>query len=282
MKSRICIWGLLASISVQAQDLDQLLEQSAPDNSVVSATFKSTRVVTQQSVETSGKGVLNMVLSHRFGALGSGFDQFFGLDMAHTRLGLDYGITDRINVGLERANDDTRKPVNAWTKLRLLQQKNQGMPLSLSWYSSYSADLAPNPGLGFEYTWKQRSSSIHELILARKFSENLSLQISPTLVQRGLYALKSDVGLLPLLGMAGRYKISHRIALSGETFVPLMSRSGTPYEINASAGLDIETGGHVFQIHLSNTTALSEDRALTEVVGSAPGLGFNLTRAFNF
>lgn len=283
MKRTLPLLALLTAVPF-AQDMDSLLAQAAPAGPV-QATFKSIRVVESHSVETSGKGVLNFVVSHRFGSFGNGPDGGFGLDMANTRLGLDYGITDRLDVGLERSNNEG-KPVDLWGKVRLFRQSPDNvMPVSVTWLSAGYLNTQDPDGLE-NLPFSDKLSSVHQLIVARKFSEKLSLQISPTLVQRSLVVYSDESSISTGVGVAGRYKLSSRQALSLD--VTQMVTGLHSYDSpSIGLGWDIETGGHVFQLNLVNSGWLSEDRAYTRGAQSPANfstwsLGFHITRAFDF
>jgi Membrane bound beta barrel domain (DUF5777) len=283
VKRTLPLLALLSGIPF-AQDMDSLLAQSAPAGPV-QATFKSIRVVESHSVETSGKGVLNFVVSHRFGSFGNGPDGGFGLDMANTRLGLDYGFTDRLDVGFERSNNEG-KPVDVWGKFRLLRQSpDNAMPVSVTWLSAGYLNTQDPEGVG-SLPFSDKLSSVHQLIVARKFSEKLSLQVSPTLVQRSLVEYNDESSLSAGVGVAGRYKLNSRQALSLD--VTQMVTGLHSYDSpSIGLGWDIETGGHVFQLNLVNSGWLSEDRAYTRGAQSPANfstwsLGFHITRAFDF
>ena len=273
-----------AATFCHAQDMDSLLAQAAPAGPV-EATFKSIRVVESHSVETSGKGVLNFVVSHRFGSFGNGPDGGFGLDMANTRLGLDYGLTDRLDLGLERSNNEG-KPVDLWGKFRLLRQSSDNsMPVSVTWLSVGYLNTQDPEGVT-SLPFSDKLSSLHQLIVARKFTEKLSLQLSPTLVQRSLVEYSDEKKVSLGAGIAGRYKLTSRQALSLD--VTQMFTGLHSYDAPAiGLGWDIETGGHVFQLNLVNSGWLSEDRAYTRGGQgldhfSTWCLGFHITRAFDF
>jgi len=277
------------ALQVRADDLDKALEASAPADEPVMATFKSIRLVQSQSVETSGKGVLNLTISHRFGPFGSGPDNGFGLDFARIRLGVDYGITDRLDVGLERSNNEG-KPLDLWVKARLLRQTTSGsMPVSVTWYSAGYVMTDAGNSLPYDLTLERRLSSTHQLIIARKFSEDLSLEVSPTLVTRQLRPFADDKEFAAGVVMGGRYKLTQRIALTAEG-APMFYGTATNWDPAMAAGVDIETGGHVFQLYLSNSAYLSEDRMYTQTKGGPNGpvdggsvsLGFNITRGFSW
>lgn len=270
----------LLPLSAFGDDLDQALEASAPADEPVSATFKSLRVIQSQSVETTQKGVLNLTISHRFGPLGTMLDGFFGLDFARIRLGLDYGITDWTDVGLERSNNDG-KPVDLFLKQRLLRQTATGsVPLSLTWYSAGYLMTDFGNGQPYSLPFADRLSSTHQLIAARKFTEKISFQVAPTLVTRQLRPFDTDKELSAGVEVGGRWKLTSRFALTGEV-APMFYGVSSTWDPAFAGGVDIETGGHVFQLYLSNSAWLSEDRMYTQTSGGNLALGFNITRGFD-
>jgi hypothetical protein len=287
MKTSTILFALGLSLAAVADDLDQALEASAPADEAVSATFKSLRVVQSQSVETTQKGVLNLTISHRFGPMGTGMDGFMGLDFARIRLGLDYGLTDWTDLGLERSNNEG-KPVDLFLKQRLLRQTTSGsVPLSLTWYSA--GYLMTDMGNAWPYSlpFSDRFSSTHQIIAARKFGERLSVQVAPTLVTRQLRPFDADKEVAAGVEVGGRWKLSSRVALTAEV-APMFYGVSSNWDPALAVGMDIETGGHVFQLNVSNSAWLSEDRLYTQtkggndspVDGGSLALGFNITRGF--
>jgi len=287
MKIHILLLAILP-LAAFGDDLDSMLEVAAPANQPVEATFKSIRVVQSQSVETTHQGVLNFTISHRFGPVGTALGGFFGMDFARIRLGLDYGITDWTDVGIERSNNPGN-PVDLFLKQRLLRQTTSGnIPLSLTWYSAgyaitnsqaYVLTDAPN-GTSFSMPFADRFSSTNQLIMARKFSENLSLQVSPTLVTRALRPFNADKPVSAGVEVGGRYKLTSRFALTAEA-TPMFYGVASAWTPAVAGGVDIETGGHVFQLFLSNSAWLSEDRMYTQTSGTDLALSFNITRGFD-
>ena len=279
MKIQAILLALLP-LAAFGDDLDSALEVAAPANQPVEATFKSIRVVQSQSIETTHQGVLNFTISHRFGPVGTALNGFFGMDFARIRLGLDYGITDWTDVGIERSNNDGN-PVDLFIKQRLLRQTSSGnIPLSLTWYSAGYVMTDAQNGAPFNLPFVDRLSSTHQLIMARKFSENLSLQVVPTLVTRELRPFNADKPVSAGVEVGGRYKITSRFALTAEA-TPMFYGVANAWTPAVAGGVDIETGGHVFQLFLSNSAWLSEDRMYTQTSGTDLALSFNITRGFD-
>lgn len=269
---------LFISFTASAQEsIDDML--AAPDPSVpVLGTFRSIYVVQNHSVETTSKGILNLLFSHQFGTLQNGLEGAFGLDMASIRIGADYGVTDWFDIGIERDNN-VGKPVAGFVKTRLLRQTTDGrVPLSATWLSMGFLDTRSDAGLDYALTMERRFSSVHQLILARKFFDRFSLQVAPTLVHRNLVPTSGDDGIALGVGFSGQYSLTQTIALSTEVN-PMFTGVNRYVDPQFGVGIDYETGGHIFQLRLSNTTWISEDRMYTRT-WNAPSLGFNLTRTY--
>lgn len=265
--------------------MDKLLSES--DNSTinyVTAGFKSTRVINGQSFENTGRGVLDTRISHRFGFLSSGAYELFGLDQSTIRLGVDYGINDRLMAGIGRSNYE--KTIDGFGKYKLLRQSTgeKKMPVTLSLFAAVA--LKTNHFEDAERTnyFTSHLYYTYQIIAGRKFSEQFSLQFTPTLVHRNLIdsaQYKNDVWAI---GAAGRIKLTKRVALCGEYYYVLPYQISSIYHNSAAIGFDIETGGHVFQLHFTNSTAMNEKGFITETTGDALKgdihFGFNISRVF--
>lgn len=245
----------------------------------ISATFKSTRVVNGHSIETIGKNNLDFRIAHRFGTLNSGSYNLFGLDNATMRIGLDYGLTDRIMIGLGRSTVD--KEIDGFIKYKILRQSTgkTKMPITLAYLgSAMQYTIKGSEDISFS----NRMSYAHQLLIARKFSDAVSFQLSPTLVHINMVDWKVEKNNLFSLGIAGRVKISKRVALTGEYFHQFDKL--TNRQNSLSLGVDIETGGHVFQLHFTNSTGMTERSFITNTTGKwGDGdihFGFNITRIF--
>jgi hypothetical protein len=274
--------------SAREEDLMGILDEEEPASArkdYVSATFKSTRIINGHSIENVGRGVLDFRISHRFGPVNNGISDFFGLDGATTRLGFDYGITDWLMVGIGRSS--LNKEVDGFLKAKLLRQHMRGgMPVSLSVVGAAGIQTteAPSMAFGKEYFFSNRIAYTTQLLVARKFSNAFSLQFMPTLVHYNLVQLESDPNNVIALGIGGRLKLSQRISLTGEYYYTLHDNQ-LPGSTNAlGIGLDIETGGHVFQLFFTNSTGISERTFIGQTTGkwadSDVHFGFNISRVF--
>lgn len=262
----------------QDQELMELLSASETnDKGYATATFKSTRVINGHSIETRSNGTLEFIISHRFGKINSGYDEFYGLDFSTIRLGLEYGITDNLNIGIGRASFD--KVVDAFLKYRFLRQ-SKSSPITATAFVSIARKTLDQSGLdGLD-----RNAYTAQLLIARKFSSNVSFQVTPTIIQRNLVLTPEDANLLIAVGLGARYKLSNRIAIVTEYYPQLSSKSAV-FEDSFAIGVDIETGGHVFQLHFTNAVQMNERGFIGETTDSFWDgdihYGFNITRVFD-
>jgi hypothetical protein len=278
-----------------SDDLMDMLEDeenAAPQKEYVAATFKSTRIINGHSIENTAAGVLDFRVSHRFGPINSGLKDFFGLDGANTMIGFDYGITDWLMIGLNRST--YQKEVGGFTKIRLLRQtENNSMPFSLSYMGGISAQtmpaltlapvvVAPGDTVTPEYYFSNRLYYVNQLLLARKFSNMFSLQLMPTHIHYNLVPTNGEPNDVIALGLGGRVKLSNRISLTGEYYYRFTELNG--YHNSVSLGMDIETGGHVFQLMLTNAIAMTErafiGQSTDDWFDGGIHFGFNISRVF--
>jgi len=258
--------------------------QAHTGKSYVSSTFKATHIINMQTVESTAAGALTFVIQHRFGKLNSGSYNFFGLDNATLRLGLDYGITDRLNVGIGRSS--YLKTFDGFVKYKLLRQtEGMQMPVSVSvlgTITNYTQHIT-----GKEYlTTNLRTAYSGQLLIARKLSRILSLEVTPTYLHYNLVPTVKDKNDMFALGMGGRVKITNRMSINAEyDWLPSNQMVSTPVHNSFSLGWDIETGGHVFQLVFTNSQSMLETQYLTQTDGTwGKGdlyFGFNISRNFN-
>jgi len=271
--------------SIQAQDLDAILDQQTPKEiSYVSATFKGTRILNGHSIENRKKGVTEFVISHRFGRVNLGIDELFGLDQSNIRFALERGLTDDLMLGFGRSSFD--KTYDAFVKYKILKQtlETNKVPVSISLFGSTAYKSIKDfttEGLSFN----QRLTYVSQLLIARKFDANFSLQIMPSYIHNNSVSVSEDPHGIFALGIGGRMKLTKRMALNAEyhyTVNPLQSIDVTN---SLAFGLELETGGHVFQVILSNSITMIEKAFITESTDNFfkgdIHLGFNISRAFH-
>ena len=264
-----------------AQD-DDMLKLLGPDSArkeYVEAAFKSSRVIMSHSMEMLKPGVLDFRILHRFGKINGGFYEFFGLDgPATVRLGLDYGLTNNLSFGIGRSA--YKKELDGFLKFRPLQQSKgaNSFPFSVVGVAgiTYAADTITKRDRTsdrFAYYW--------QAILGRKFSEAFTLQLTPTLLHRNK-ALQGEDNDLYAGGIGGRLKLSKRISLNVDYYYVFNQIAGTRNPL--SIGFDIETGGHVFQLHFTNALGINERAFLSETADNWGNgdiqFGFNISRSF--
>lgn len=265
-------------------DLLSLLGPEEPTLDYTIATFKSTRVINMHSVENPAAGAFDFRISHRFGTINSGAKELWGLDQAYMRLGFEYGMTDRLMVGVGRSN--VNKEIDAFFKYKLLRQCSgtKNIPVTVSLFSSMVVRTTPWANPERENYFTSRLYYCHQLLIARKFNDALSLQLAPTLVHRNIVpdnTVKHDV---LALGMGGRYKLTTRTSFNLEYVWVKPGQIESQYKNSLSLGFDIETGGHVFQLHVTNSKPMNEKGFITETTGQwGKGdiqFGFNVSRMF--
>lgn len=270
-------------------DLLDLLGEEEEEREYTSAAFKSTRVINGHSLENTAHGVLDFRIGHRFGFLNGGINEFFGLDGATVRLGLDYGVTDRLMVGIGRSGFE--KTIDGFVKYKLVRQCDAGCsaPFTLAVVGTSSLTTLRSTALPWydpariDY-FTHRLAYSWQVIMGRKFTEGFSLQLNPGVVHRNLVATAEESNDLYHLSGALRGKLSKRVALNAEYFHVLGRPEGSSYKNSLSVGFDIETGGHVFQLHFTNSTGMFERAFITETTGDwGKGdihFGFNISRVF--
>jgi len=253
-------------------------------NTYVTGTFKATHIINTQTIESPAKYNLDFVIQHRFGQLNSGSYNFFGLDNATLRLGLDYGITDDLDVGIGRSS--YLKTFDGYLKYKLLKQTESGsMPLSVSILGSVT-DYTQTELSETYLNTKYRTAYAAELLIARKVTSTLSLQVTPTWLHYNLVPTVDDKNDVFAVGLGGRMKITKRMSINAEyDVVPKNQVVSTTVHNSLSLGWDIETGGHVFQLVFSNSQSMLETQYLTQTTGTwGKGdiyFGFNISRDFN-
>lgn len=278
--SWILVFGFLA---ITTRSNAQLTPHLADVNHPVKATFKAPTVILNNSVKNLYQNTLNMSIYHSFGLVSSGINGFYGLDTgANIRLGLDYGITDRLSVGLGRTS--LGKVVDGRLKYTLLQQMQDDTkgPLTVSLAGDWGITTVQRPFTG-SYTVGDRMNYLAQVMAARKFSDQFSLQVAPMFTHYNrVYPGEHNnyVGI----GLDGRLKLSDRIALALE-YMPVLNRNEGTYNTVAVA-FNMETGGHVFQLFFTNARDLDQQGLLRGTRDNFWAgdfrFGFNINRIFWF
>lgn len=278
---------LFLSGALAAQEEDDLLSLLGEDEPTVdyaTASFKTNRVINLHSLESTAAGVLDIKISHRFGTLNRGAYELFGLDNATIRIGGDYGLTDRVTIGLGRSS--FQKTYDGFAKYTFLRQSSGAkvMPVTAALFASTAVQTMRWSNPDRENYFSSRMYYTFQLILGRKFSEGFSFQLSPTVVHRNLVKTAAEAHDVLAMAVAGRVKITKRLALNAEYIYVLPDQLLPGFRNSLSIGLDIETGGHVFQLHLTNSTSMIEPGFVAQTVenwgNGGIHFGFNVSRVF--
>lgn len=278
---------LFANFTVaQENDLLAELEASKPNEpDYALLTFKGTRLVNGHSVETKSKGDLEFIFAHRFGPLNSGLFELFGLDDAYVRLGLDYGFTDAFSASIGRNSVD--KSLDGYFKYKIGRQQSglRTFPVTVTGLAGMVYMASPRKEEVPEgFTGVDRLAYIAQVLIARKINSAVSLQLMPTIVHKNAVDQMLEDNDQFAIGAGGRVRVTKSVALTGEYYYRLGVPDPNPYFNTLGFGVDIETGGHVFQLVFTNTRGLTERAFITETEGD-PGqgdihFGFNVTRTF--
>ncbi len=278
-------------LSAQEGDLLSLLgEEKTTDYTI--ATFKTNRIINGHSIENTAAGVLDFKISHRFSPVRQGVYDLFGLDGATLRIGFDYGITDRLMVGVGRSSHE--KIIDGFAKYKLLRQSKgeRNMPVTLSYLIDAQIKTIKFDDNNRENYFTSRVYYTHQLLIGRKFNDRLSLQLMPTVVHRNLTVSPDDKNDVLAVGIGGRIKITKRVALNAEYYYVPEGQIVGNYANSLSLGVDIETGGHVFQLHFTNSRDMTYKGFITETsedwffkndedrLLSGIRFGFNIARVF--
>lgn len=272
---------LIPSFSLAQDDLLSEIDLETEED-YKSAAFKGLKIVNFESTKMVSKKELYFIVSHRFGSIETGFKDFFGLDQAVTRLAFEYGISDGINIGVSRSS--FRKMYESSLKLRLIREKKGGFPFTIVSSSNIlvntSLDEDILPGLEF----KNRLGYTTQLLISKKFNSNFSLQLMPTFFHDNYVDIDEQHNSQYVIGFGGRHKLTKRLSVNFDYGYHLNRAESSPFVNPLSIGLDIETGGHVFQLHFTNAQPMNTNGFLGQATGDwGDGdifFGFNLSRVF--
>ena len=280
----IIILILTGSASYSQDSLLALLQDSSSKSMPVKATFKAIHIVNTQTIESPAKHDLNFIIMHRFGKLNDGAYNFFGLDNASIRLGLDYGLTDKLAVGIGRSS--VEKTFDGYLKYKLLSQTSgtRSFPVSISLLgtiSNYTLKFTDKPYLNARY----RTAYTLQALVAKKISSAVSFQLTPTWLHYNMVPTTADNNDLFATTVSGRVKFTKRMSITAEyNYLFPDQVSSIDIRNSLSLGVDIETGGHVFQLIFSNSQGMIESQYLARTTGSwGKGdvyFGFNVSRNF--
>jgi hypothetical protein len=294
MKKIILFLFLFPCIVFSQDDLLDELEAEVVLDNTVSSVFKSLKIVNFESTKLASKKDFYLIVSHRFGTVKNGIDDLFGLDQAVTQIKFIYGFSDWLNLGASRSSNQKKYGLQA--KYRLKPQEEGGFPVSIVGYNlmtintSLDSDIYPN------IDFQDRLTYTSQLLISRKVNKNLSLLVAPTYIHENLatrsFVEQEDGSTITYdeendqfaLGVGGRYKVSKRVSINVDYGIHLNRNSNSVFNNPLSVGVDLETGGHVFQMHFTNAQAMFEEGFIVQGQGDwGDGdffFGFNLVRVF--
>lgn len=291
----LCFLIFLISSFVSSQDDLESLLNPTPTTTPISNTFKSTRIINNHSVELFGKNQLDLRIAHRFGLLNSGLYEMFGLDQAKIRIGLEYGVLEKLMLGFGRSTYN--KTIDGYAKYLLVGQKkgSNSIPLTVVAFSNIAINTLEKDvnnsldenGNQVSYPFLGRLSFCQQILIASKVNRKFSIQFIPTWVHWNMVEVKEQKNQTFILGSAFRYLLSRSVSLNAEYFhrINPSSYDKENFYDSFSVGLDIETGGHVFQLHITNSLPMHESGFLTRTSGNwldgGIHFGFNISREFN-
>jgi hypothetical protein len=298
MKKIVMILALFAANNLFAQeDLLKMMEEEAPSKPTpVFASFKSTRLVNLHTNEQMKAKHLDFRIQHRFQPMQIdkenvyGLYNMFGVDGAVMRLGFEYGVTDKLMMGFGRSN--VGKTYDLMAKYKILQQSRgkNSMPISVNYFGNIGINTLEFADKTRNNFFTSRLSFVNQLIITRKFNDYVSVAITPTMVHQNLVETKAQSHDIYALGLGASVKISRSARFNFEYIPRLNARNekkldGTQYYDAFAFGLDVETGGHVFQLHFTNGAGLIEQQFIAQNTNKLSlntlRFGFNLSRVFS-
>ena len=276
---------ILFFMAGNAQELESILEKESQQTSLeVSETFKGTRIANGHSIETRKEGILEFLITHRFGTLNSGSYEFWGLDEANIRLALEYALTDDLTLALGRSSYE--KTYDGYIKYRLFHQKTgeKTFPVGITLFGSAAERTLKDYDPENKTSFSDRLSYTSQILIARRISQSFSLQITPTYIHFNQVPTSEDPNDMFALGFGARIKVSKRMAINGEYYYNFNEFESFETFNSLSVGVEFETGGHVFQLVFTNSRPMIEKGFITETTGDFFDgdihFGFNISRSF--
>lgn len=275
---------LLVICQISAQDdlLKELDTIKSKEKEVDNIAFKGLQICNMQTTKLTAKGEWYMLISHRFGDLTEGFDNFFGLDDAYTKLGGIYGVTDWLSVGASRQTNNKIYELTA--KYRLKSQEINGFPVTIVGYNTMDINTNLSTDQYPYLQFNNRLAYTTQLLISRKFTDDFSFEINPIYIHKNLYDETTERKDQFVIGLGGRYKFTKRLSMNLEYAPRIDAPENSVYHDLLSLGLDIDTGGHIFQLVFSNAQTMNDVYVYSNATGKWNGgsiyFGFNLYRVF--
>ena len=261
------ILGLFFGCFVFSQNnlLDEISSESSYKDEFEMPAFKAMKVVNNQSTKLAQKGDLYLYVGHRFGTIKGGVESLFGLDYANTKIEILYGLLNQVQVGFSR--ESFKKTYNLHVKYGIKSQTTS-FPLSITSYNSVNLDTSLDENQYPNLNFNERYVYISQLLISRRFNDNFSFQLAPSIVKYNFLTNQFKNDFNYILNYGSRLKISKRSSFNID-YSHHLNRLNNSEEKNVlSLGIDMETGGHVFQLLFSNTQASDEAGVLTGAEGN--------------
>ena len=279
MKKIVLLLFLLPILTYSQNDLLSGIDVPITKEKVTSA-FKALKIVNLESTKIAAKGDIYFIVAHRFGSIQDGFEGFYGLDNANTQIKFIYGLTEGVHISAARS----QLAYDFAIKYALLPQIKDGFPVNITGFNSLSINNTLKESVYPELKFENRFTYVAQLLISRKFSEKLSLEVVPTFFHENFVENPEQKNTQYAIGFGGRYKFAKRWSLNIDYAAHLNRASNSIYNNPLSIGFDLETGGHVFQMHFTNSQGIDEAGYLARTTGDwSKGdvfFGFNLARVF--
>lgn len=282
MKHLLIAFFLLPFLTYSQNDLLDEIDSDSTGIQYVTAAFKGLKIVNFESTKLVAKEEFTLVVSHRFGSIENGIDTFFGLDDAVTRLNFVYGVTDGLNIGVSRSS--LLKVYDITAKYRLIRQQENGFPFTIVGFNAILINTALEKDNLPLIEFTHRLGYTMQFLISRKINQDFSIELAPTFFHDNYVVINEQDNSQFALGFGGRYKLAKRWSINADYGLHLNRASNSPFKNPLSIGFDLETGGHVFQMHFSNAQAMNTNGFLGQGNGDwSDGnifFGFNLSRTF--
>ena len=281
------VFILTSTLCFSQDDLLDILDNETEKNEkdgIVTSTFKGTRILNGHSIENRKAKELEFIISHRFDRVNLGFEELFGLDNSNIRIALEYGLNDNLTLGFGRSSFE--KTFDSFLKYSLVKQKkgDNSFPFAISLFGSVALKTLDEAFPLEQRTFAENLSYVGQVLIARKVSSSFSYQLTPTYIHRNTVSNDADPHDIFALGFGTRVKLSNRVSLNGEYYYQFNESVSIDARNSLAFGVDIETGGHVFQLILSNAITMIEKSFIAENTGNFFGgdihFGFNISRTF--
>lgn len=280
MKKSILAFLLLPLLSFSQDDLLSEIDTASTEKIKVESAFKALKIVNLESTKLAAKGDLYFVVAHRFGSIQDGFEGAYGLDNAVTQIKFLYGLLDWLTLGAARSE----LAYDFSGKYLLKSQEKDGFPFAIAGFTSLAINNTLKESNYPKMNFDNRLIYVTQILMSRKFNSKLSLELAPTFFHENFVIDDNQENSQYAVAMGGRYKFAKRWSVNVDYAAHLNRAQTSQFNDPLSIGVDIETGGHVFQMHFSNSQGMHEAGFLGNTTGNwGKGdifFGFNLLRVF--